>query len=80
LCGDQHGTHRLDQGLAQALADDLECWLHAEPIQARRATQVERVWLWCRRKPVVAGMSAAVIALVFEGPTEVDKCVHVIRS
>jgi len=49
---------------AQALAEDLESWLRAEPIQARRATQVERVWLWCRRQPVRASLVGALI-LVF---------------
>jgi serine/threonine-protein kinase len=44
---------------AQALAGDLESWLRAEPIQARRATSVERVWLWCRRQPVRAGLIGA---------------------
>ena len=50
---------------AQALAEDLECWLRAEPIQARRATPVERVWLWCRRQPVRASLTGALaLALV----------------
>ena len=44
---------------AQALAEDLESWLRAEPIQARRATHVERVWLWCRRQPVRASLIGA---------------------
>jgi WD40 repeat protein/tRNA A-37 threonylcarbamoyl transferase component Bud32 len=46
---------------AQALAEDLECWLRAEPIQARRPSQVERVWLWCRRQPVRAGLIGALV-------------------
>ena len=49
---------------AQALAEDLESWLRAEPIQARRATQLERVWLWCRRQPVRASLAGALV-LVF---------------
>ncbi len=48
---------------AQALAEDLECWLRAEPIQARRASHVERVWLWCRRQPVRASLVGALIAV-----------------
>lgn len=50
---------------AAALAEDLECWLASKPIQARPVTSAERVWLWCRRKPVVAGMSAALVLLLF---------------
>lgn len=49
---------------ASALAEDLECWLASKPIHARPVTSAERAWLWCRRKPVVAAMSAAVIGLL----------------
>jgi WD40 repeat protein len=38
-------------GSAEALADDLERWLHGESIRARRAPVRERVWKWCRRNP-----------------------------
>jgi WD40 repeat protein len=38
-------------GSAEALADDLERWLHGEPIRARRAPVARRVWKWCRRNP-----------------------------
>jgi WD40 repeat protein/serine/threonine protein kinase len=44
---------------AQALAEDLECWLRAEPIQARPVSTTERAWLWCRRKPVRASLIGA---------------------
>ncbi len=46
---------------AQSLGDDLERWLRAEPIQARRPTQVERLWLWCVRQPVRAGLTGALV-------------------
>lgn len=49
---------------AQALADDLERWLKGEPIRARRVGIVERVGLWCRRKPAMAGMAGAALAVV----------------
>jgi WD40 repeat protein len=38
-------------GSAEALADDLERWLHGEPIRARRAPVARRAWKWCRRNP-----------------------------
>jgi WD40 repeat protein len=54
---------------AAALADDLECWVEGKPIAARRVGWWERGWLWCRRKPVVAGLvaSAVVLALIVGG-------------
>jgi serine/threonine protein kinase/WD40 repeat protein len=46
-------------GSAEALAEDLERWLAHEPIRARPVTARERFGLWCRRKPLVALLSAA---------------------
>src|ERR1051325_2332519 len=41
-------------GSAATLADDLGRWLQGEPIIGRPATRTERLWSWCRRKPVLA--------------------------
>jgi tetratricopeptide (TPR) repeat protein/tRNA A-37 threonylcarbamoyl transferase component Bud32 len=46
---------------AQALADDLRCWLGSHPIAARRVGAAERAWLWCRRRPAIAALAAAVL-------------------
>jgi serine/threonine-protein kinase len=51
---------------AEALAADLEHWLCGEPIVARPAGSAERLWRWCRRKPLVAGLAASLV-LVFVG-------------
>jgi hypothetical protein len=44
--------------------DDLRRWLSGEPIEARPMRTSEKLWHWCRRKPLVAGLSAALV-LVF---------------
>ena len=49
---------------AADLREDLRRFLHGEPVEARPITQVTRAWRWCKRKPVVAGLSATVACLL----------------
>jgi eukaryotic-like serine/threonine-protein kinase len=49
---------------AETLAQDLERFLGGEPIQARRVGRAERLTRWCRRNPVIAGLSASVFLLL----------------
>jgi TolB-like protein/tRNA A-37 threonylcarbamoyl transferase component Bud32 len=48
---------------AGALAEDLERWLEGRHIIARPVSPPARVWRWSRRNPIVAGMSALLLAL-----------------
>jgi hypothetical protein len=45
---------------AQELADDVRRHLAGEPIRARPIGRVERLWRWCRRYPLAAGLLLAV--------------------
>jgi tetratricopeptide (TPR) repeat protein len=52
---------------SQALAEDLHRWLEGEPIAARAVGPVVRFGMWCRRKPVYAGLAAALMLTVLAG-------------
>ena len=49
---------------AQTLAEELGRFLRNEPILARPIGPIGRTWCWCRRKPVLASLGAAVILLL----------------
>jgi WD40 repeat protein/serine/threonine protein kinase len=49
---------------AGALAEDLQRFVEDEPIRARRISQAERLWRWCRRNPAVASLTALVALLL----------------
>lgn len=49
---------------AIALAEDLERFCAGRTIQARPAGLTTRMWRWMRRNPAIAGLAAALVALV----------------
>jgi serine/threonine protein kinase len=51
-------------GSALALAEDLERWLHARPILARRASPPEHLWRFSRRHPAVASLLMTLLLTV----------------
>jgi len=52
---------------AAALKADLDRFLNNEPIHARRISSAAKLWRWCRRKPLVASLVAAVVISVIFG-------------
>ncbi len=44
------------------LADELARFMAGEPIHSRRVAPLERLWLWCKRRPQIAA-SVAIIAM-----------------
>ncbi len=49
---------------AARLADDLRSFLAGRPIEARRASAVERLERWCRREPTLAALVGLVAVLL----------------
>lgn len=49
---------------AHDLADELRRYLAGEPIHARPLGRLARGWRWAKRKPAIALLSAAVLALI----------------
>jgi tetratricopeptide (TPR) repeat protein len=49
---------------AGALAEDLRRFLEYQPIRGRPVGRPEKLWRWCRRNPVVAGLLGAVATLL----------------
>jgi WD40 repeat protein/predicted Ser/Thr protein kinase len=52
---------------AKSLADDLERFLRNEPIVSRPVSHPERVWRWCKRKPLIASLTTALVLSMIIG-------------
>ena len=56
---------------ALTLAEELARFQRDEPIQARPVSRPEKLWRWCRRKPVLAALVAVVHLVAVVGLTAV---------
>jgi WD40 repeat protein/tRNA A-37 threonylcarbamoyl transferase component Bud32 len=61
-CLEKDPTRRFST--AQDLSHELNRFLSGEPIHSRPISRAARAWRWCQRRPVTAGLSAAVAVLV----------------
>jgi eukaryotic-like serine/threonine-protein kinase len=52
---------------ASEMAEDLRCFLADRPIQARRASNWERIWRWCRRNPALATATGSALVFLLVG-------------
>lgn len=52
---------------AQALAKELDRFLNGQPVLARPIGRTGKVWRWCRRQPVRAGLIAALVVVFVTG-------------
>jgi WD40 repeat protein/tetratricopeptide (TPR) repeat protein len=49
------------------MADDLKRFVEDRPVKARRVSDAEKFWRWCRRNPALAGALAALVLLFWVG-------------
>jgi WD40 repeat protein/predicted Ser/Thr protein kinase len=64
-CLEKEPRHRY--ATAQALADDLGRFLERKPVHARHVGAAGKAWKWCRRRPALAGLSAALVLTLVAG-------------
>ncbi len=61
-CLEKEPFHRY--AMARDVVDELDRFLHGEPIHARPLSMLGRSWRWCRRKPVASGLIAVSLTAV----------------
>jgi serine/threonine protein kinase/WD40 repeat protein/Flp pilus assembly protein TadD len=54
------------------MAEDLKRFVEDRPVRARRASEAEKFWRWCRRNPLVASLLAGIVLVFLAGFTGVS--------
>jgi tetratricopeptide (TPR) repeat protein len=49
------------------MAEDLKRFVEDRPVRARRVSDAERLWRWCRRNPLPAGLLAGIVLVFLAG-------------
>src|SRR5262249_29526451 len=49
------------------MADDLKRFVEDRPVKARRVSEAERLWRWCRRNPLPASLLAGIVLVFLAG-------------
>jgi serine/threonine protein kinase/WD40 repeat protein/Flp pilus assembly protein TadD len=49
------------------IADDLKRFVEDRPVKARRVSELEKFWRWCRRNPLPASLLAGIVAVFLAG-------------
>jgi serine/threonine protein kinase/WD40 repeat protein len=49
------------------MADDLKRFVEDRPVKARRIGGAEKLWRWCRRNPLPAGLAAGIVLMFLAG-------------
>lgn len=65
---------------ASAVALDLRRWLAGEPIVARPVSSLERAWLWCRRRPLLAATFAGSLLFLTTAAVMVRERMQTVRA
>jgi serine/threonine protein kinase/tetratricopeptide (TPR) repeat protein len=65
---------------ALALAEDLERFREGKQVLARPVGEIERLWRWCRRKPVIAGLLTALVLAVSLGLVGMSRAYFIAES
>src|SRR5207253_6264937 len=49
------------------MAEDLKRFVEDRPVRARRVSETEKLWRWCRRNPLPASLLAGIVLVFLAG-------------